>query len=209
MKILVFLLCLFISTACFAEEKSFFNFSSPYTKASIGASFLADENFENNIKTLPSPLNIKSEYDLGYSFDVGFGIGIADNVREEIEFSYFYNKIDDVGGNDFSGKQYTFSTFFNTIYDFNQIEIPFTPYLGAGIGLVSTRAKGTGMNLKDDSFGYQILAGITYNIKDNIFLDLGYKYLSSEHSDIVGNGNNKVKFDNDYHLFRVGINYKF
>ncbi|GLK79886.1 outer membrane protein [Methylopila turkensis] len=97
-----------------------------------------------------------------------------------------------------------------------------TPYVGAGIGasyiMVDnyryTNPNGTGGKIKGDNnwdFSWALMAGIGYNVSENLVVDAGYRYLN------LGDGKTKkfggvndkpVKFkDLEAHEFRVGVRY--
>lgn len=98
-----------------------------------------------------------------------------------------------------------------------------TPYVGAGVGASYINvsdysfvnpdgSKGKQKGDKDWSFSWALMAGVGYNISDNLIVDLGYRYLN------LGDGKTKkvngfdgaksVKFDDlQAHEFRVGFRY--
>lgn len=99
----------------------------------------------------------------------------------------------------------------------------FTPYVGAGIGasyiMVDnykfTNPNGVGGKIKGDndwSFSWALMAGVGYQVSDNLIIDAGYRYLNlgdGKTKKASGfNGNKPVKFDDlQAHEFRVGVRY--
>lgn len=62
-------------------------------------------------------------------------------------------------------------------------------YIGTGIGMsfVDTEAKaGLTVDDNDKVFTYQVFAGISYNIAENIHLSLGTRYIGAEDADFIG-----------------------
>ncbi len=136
-------------------------------------------------------------------FDDGFNAGARFGYewgpwRLEEEFRYTKNgTIDEKtqpvppgpGFRPASGARYTYALMTNAIYDFN-IGMPFTPHLGAGVGVVIQHdswnalpppivPSGLCANATDVTFGYQAIAGIRYNINNYMTFDLDYRYLAT------------------------------
>ncbi|WP_233356196.1 outer membrane protein, partial [Henriciella aquimarina] len=139
---------------------------------------------------------------LGYGFDNGF--------RLETTFGYRGGSLNPDGvvnggtpppnppmvydqGSD--GKLNMYDLMFNGLYDFNP-EGAVQPYLGAGIGLAQMRAEAfslrslntatgetytsNGFSDEDTSLAYQFLAGIGYDLTEQLTLDIGYKYFFTD-----------------------------
>lgn len=108
----------------------------------------------------------------------------------------------------------------NMYLDFHN-DTPFTPYVGAGLGMgfVSTtysltgEVKGVGKweyskSQTNTVFAWNVGAGCSYAFSENISADLGYRYL--------GLGENKVKFlgediktAHNAHEFSLGLRFTF
>jgi opacity protein-like surface antigen len=96
-----------------------------------------------------------------------------------------------------------------------------TPYIGAGVGAsyikVSnykyTNPNGVSGSQKSDSdwsFSWALMAGVGYNVTDNLIIDAGYRYLNlgDGQAKVVSGSGGKVKFDDlQAHEFRVGFRY--
>ncbi|HEV7416369.1 outer membrane protein [Tianweitania sediminis] len=97
----------------------------------------------------------------------------------------------------------------------------FTPYVGAGAGMVYTHSKGYGDirvpdneayfgDFKRDDFGfaYTLNAGMAYSLTQNLSLDVGYQYFNAPKADyfsfekpgLYGQGL-------DFHQVKVGLRY--
>lgn len=98
----------------------------------------------------------------------------------------------------------------------------FTPYVGAGVGasyiMVDnyryTNPNGATGKIKGDndwSFSWALMAGVGYNVTDNLIVDAGYRYLNlgDGKTKKSGLGDNKpVKIEDlQAHEFRVGLRY--
>jgi outer membrane protein OmpA-like peptidoglycan-associated protein len=135
-------------------------------------------------------------------FDDGFNVGARAGVelgwwRFEEEYRFQQNGITSIAGFPVQGNRNAHSIMTNAIYDFGGWGWPFTPHIGAGIGVIiqrdgaSTRSSGvpnpfTGGtyfgNLTsgtDTQFGYQAIAGVRYNINPSLAFDLDYRYLAT------------------------------
>ncbi len=154
-------------------------------------------------------------YDFYYKFDVP--------VRTEIEYAlrsdWTGNDTLHVTGGwiDVDTKVNVQTLLFNVYYDFRN-STKFTPYVGAGIGLAFSQSyattdaflsngtpvvhySGSGYST---NFAWQVGAGVSYAISDNVSADLGYRYLG-------------LNFDNDdissshsgAHEFSLGLRITF
>ncbi len=101
----------------------------------------------------------------------------------------------------------------------------FTPYVGAGAGLVYNHYKYSFRQTFNDgatpdvdftdsdrkyAFAYTLGAGIAYNISRNVALDVGYQYFSSPDAEwvsITGPDTYEKKEGIDYHQVKVGLRY--
>jgi len=95
--------------------------------------------------------------------------------------------------------------------------VGFTPYVGAGVGVLYSRNK---LEIDDEAdiddqkavddqyeFAYSLAAGASYQIARNTSVDLGYQYLSSPGTEYVGLDGSDDDKGLDYHQVRVGLRY--
>jgi len=106
-----------------------------------------------------------------------------------------------------------------------------TPYVGAGAGLSFTQTKtatnwymsnglpyqvstdGFYFNLNSTSsnltyqFAWALMAGVAYQLTDNAFLDVGYRYVNLGTYNMISSTGLSVKKTDDVQEFRVGIRY--
>lgn len=91
----------------------------------------------------------------------------------------------------------------------------FTPYVGAGIGLLNTRQSvdvaipGASGGIDDDQYrlAYAINAGVNYQVSDNLSVDLGYQYLNSPKTDYLDFETATIEQGVDYHQIKLGLRY--
>lgn len=97
----------------------------------------------------------------------------------------------------------------------------FTPYIGAGAGMVYTRPKfsgtivdasgaafGASYKEHDFSFAYTLNAGIAYQLTQNLSVDVGYQYLNSPDAEYFS-VDKPFLYDKgfDMHQVKVGLRY--
>jgi len=139
----------------------------------------------------------------GYSDNVGGGAGAVGYdfstlgyapVRLELEWGLrSKTKYDEVvyrwlgGKTTLQSKTSVTSVFANMFYDFHN-QSDFTPYIGAGLGTARIRvenkwrARGTlseyqvSKSKSNWDFAWNVGAGVSYNLIDEIALDMGYRY---------------------------------
>jgi opacity protein-like surface antigen len=136
---------------------------------------------------------------IGYDFSKQFDVPI----RSELEYSIFSNvkaKDDRFAPTDPDWREITTQTFgiqtlfMNAYWDINT-GTPFTPYIGAGLGMafVGTKYTGLAFDVNDPesawvshdvgkktrtNFAWNIGAGLGYDINEYLTLDLGYRFAS-------------------------------
>lgn len=121
-------------------------------------------------------------YDTGYGFNVSAGYDL-EPVRVEFEFGYKNADIDtvrvdgqgvSVSDSDISVMSYMANAYFDI-----KTQSAFTPYIGAGLGVVNGEIDIEGDKDDDTVFGYQVIAGVAYNMNKNMAIELSYRFQSS------------------------------
>jgi len=138
-----------------------------------------------------------SDSDWGW---VGLGqVGYDFGNGPKVEFEVGYRDNDSIK---------SWSTMVNGIYQFLP-QSSFHPFIGAGIGWAWLDSDFSGVNARnnDNSFAYQGIAGVAYDINANLALKAQYRYFATLDAD-VGPANGG---DADYrnHSVLVGFTYKF
>ena len=103
------------------------------------------------------------------------------------------------------------SVMLNAYYDINT-GTKFTPYVGAGIGYSHLKAKIHDVDYSEsksaNNFTWQIGAGVSYALTDNLALDAGYRYTDA--GDVKLHTEDSVnKFEAQSHEFLLGARYTF
>lgn len=92
----------------------------------------------------------------------------------------------------------------------------FTPYIGAGAGLLHTRqgfsrsvnnATVFSYDENQTNFAYALNAGINYQVADNVSLDFGYQYVDSPRAEYLNSDTLAVERGIDFHQVKVGLRY--
>jgi len=150
--------------------------------------------------------DVESEGNIAASLGAGYDFG--NNWRVELDGNSLWTDLGAIGQQVSSAaKLRTNSLMLNAIYDFEGFD-RFEPYIGAGLGFIQAQADasahdfpsvdnalvrnpacvapntaGVGntcfVNDNDTGFGWQLLAGLGYNINDNLIWDTNYKYQQS------------------------------
>jgi OmpA-OmpF porin, OOP family len=178
-----------------------------YAGLDAGAQFLQDS--KNSGVT-----GLKSEYDPGWLTQgvVGYNYG---SWRAEGELSYRSSGVTKVGGATGSGDDMSvLAPMINGVYEFLP-QSKWHPFVGLGIGaayLDAGKVKKSGADAyhgSDWAFAYQGMAGVGYDLTDNVELKAQYRYFSTlDYDTKAANG---TKLDSEYHdhAVMVGFVYKF
>ena len=124
---------------------------------------------------------------------VAAGYRVCDDLRFEAEFGYRNNHLRKIKISDnytsfkfkLSGHVETFSGLANVYYDF-PVCFCVRPYVGAGIGYAYTKSKVSFSYISDyvkhheDGFAWQVIAGVTYPVYNNVDLALEYRFFRCE-----------------------------
>jgi len=147
--------------------------AGPYVGASGGVSMVHDSDISE------PGISGTVEYDTGFGFNVNVGYDF-DPVRVEFEFGYKNADVKNVSAFGIgvpvnNADLTTLSYMVNAFYDI-KTKSAFTPYLGAGIGMINGELDDNGYTADDTVFGYQFIVGAAYNFNKNFALDLSYRF---------------------------------
>jgi outer membrane immunogenic protein len=147
--------------------------AGPYVGASGGVSMVHDSDISE------PGISGTVEYDTGFGFNLNVGYDF-DPVRVEFEFGYKNADVKNlsafgIGVPVNNADLTTLSYMVNAFYDI-KTKSAFTPYLGAGIGMINGELDDNGYTADDTVFGYQFIVGAAYNFNKNFALDLSYRF---------------------------------
>ncbi|MGJ8564097.1 MAG: OmpA family protein [Alphaproteobacteria bacterium] len=172
---------------------------------------------------------------------VGLGYEFGNNWRLELDGASLFTDLGKVSSYPNTASKLTTNTaMLNAIYDFNDFG-RWEPYVGAGIGIVRARTStavhdfpsatpivpgvvnvnnpactsGAVCSFKDTDtgLGWQLLAGLGYQVSDNLTWDTQYRYLNATNLDFIGQIDNAAGAfsmeDVGAHSVMTGFRYKF
>jgi opacity protein-like surface antigen len=133
-------------------------------------------SFPANIKFDPSTIDMKS----GYNLNGAVGYRYHPNVRFDMSFDYTHNKMK---GGGYTGEATQYHVLLNGYYDII-MHNNLTPYLGAGIGYADLsysdqKGGGTTLTSPGGGLGFQLAAGVNYQVRPNMLLGVGYRALAT------------------------------
>ncbi|MEZ6024124.1 MAG: OmpA family protein [Hyphomonadaceae bacterium] len=155
-----------------------------YGRLDVGSSFdaSADDGTNNDLDD-----GIVYSGGVGYAFQNGFRLEGELSAREN-EYSPASQDID------------SRAAMLNAYYDFNRGG-RFEPYIGAGVGYANYDLD---FNAEEDTWAWQLLAGVAIGLTDRLDLDVGYRYFNIPDTDFSG-----TDVDLQHHAALVGLRYQF
>lgn len=182
-------------------------------------------------------------FDSNIDFDAGIGIYSAlgyawgNDWRTELEFSYRNNDARRIAsdGAGFSGipegslagDVRTYALMLNVIRDLNfGNELPFTPYVGGGVGFADIGFDVSGVNQlgaptaplsiafgpSRRAFAYQGIAGIAWPLAEDLALDLSYRFFGTNkiaYDAVINGAAAEVEAGYHTHSFFAGLRWNF
>ena len=169
-----------------------------------------------------SAFNVSGDIELSNSLGLALALGaqVNDALRVELEGAYRASDID--GANDvrfnslpitagLGGDVDTWSLMINAHYDIAMAAV--RPYIGAGLGIARHDASATltlpglppASESGDDTvFAYQFMAGIGYEISENVSVFGGYRYMGTDDLEIE-----KLTAQYGTHGIEAGLRFGF
>eukprot|EP00439_Symbiodinium_sp_Y106_P088721 s1_g1257.t1 len=192
--------------ACAALSLAAFGGTAQALEGSYYVSVGGGANWVDDISAAGSTL----ELDMGYSVHAAVGFQSVDDPdvgRFRVDVEVFYSDTDNdtitTGGvaTSVGGGLENFGVMANGYFDFLPDSV-IRPYIGVGAGIVETdlSISVAGFTASGDSteFAYRAAAGASYDITDEIALDVGYRYM-----------NVNTNVDIDSHNAVVSLRYGF
>ncbi len=140
------------------------------------------------------PIAGTAEYNDGYIGAIQGGYAFNNGLSLEVEGADRYNDVNHVRGYGAGrGSMQNYAVMGNVLYDLPMgsmglTDLPFAPYIGAGVGMADEapyHIRGDGMPYPAQFGGptkwgvaYQGIAGVRYNINENLDVSLEYRYFS-------------------------------
>ncbi len=151
-------------------------------------------------------VSLKESWTLGAKF--GYIVPKYKWLAFELEYAYLAEQDLDEPGAD--GNFSANNLMVNVIFRYPEGKIH--PYIGGGIGWswCSFKASEPGVGSVDESdnaFGWQIIAGVNFEITPKWSADLAYRYFSSKYT--INSGGDDVDVTTKNSMILIGVNYHF
>jgi OOP family OmpA-OmpF porin len=165
-------------------------------------------------------LDLTLKTDRGWLAGAAAGYEWSSGVALEGELTYRKNELDKVKGMganiDLGGDENSWAAMANAYYHLHT-GTPFTPYIGAGIGVaqltIDAKPQGAAeFKDSDTQFAYQGIAGVSYALTNQLSLGLEYRYFATtdpNYSDNPGGGNTRVASEYKTHNVLLNLIYRF
>ncbi len=160
------------------------------------------------------------DFELGYvgSAAIGYNWFFPENFadfRVELEGSYRYNDVDELVGVSSDGETQAFSLMINGFFDI-RTNLVVVPYFGAGFGATQIRHEDDGaggvfvtIDDHDTVFAYQMMAGLTYDLGDNLAVGIEYRFLETEEFELSTSAGSTLRDEYDHHSALVTLTLGF
>jgi opacity protein-like surface antigen len=197
--------------------ESLYRFSPWYVALRGGAVFADDTSFET-LGTF-----VDTSYETGPFVAGAIGYQFHSGLRAEAELGYLTTSVDsqDVAGvgtfqdDNVTGDTSAFFGLASVYYDL-PLNGPIKPFVGAGIGAADvsfedhgTSATGTLLDESATAFAWHLTGGIDYEIRENVALEVGYRYLAVEDVDVTAFDGTPSSVDVADHIVFAGLRYRF
>jgi opacity protein-like surface antigen len=194
------------------------NYSPWYVALRGGAVFADDTSFETLGTT------VDTSYDTGGFVAGAVGYHFRNSwLRAEAEIGYITSSVDshDIAGvgtfseDDASGDTSAFFGLASIYYDI-PLNAPIKPFVGGGVGAADvsfedhgTTATGTVLDDSATAFAWHLSAGVGYELRENVALEVGYRYLAFEGVDLTALDGTETSIDVADHIVFAGLRYRF
>ena len=178
---LLFSTTLLLSAPAFAEPEHRF-----YATGVVGVGFLDSDDINYRDGAVDS--TAKADFDPSFTGGVTAGYRLNESWRVEGEVLYRRNDLKDVTldgiGVSTGGDLASLSLGLSALYDFRPFDNErLRGYVGAGVAFVQEididfEVSGAETSFETDDVGFQVQLGGRYDLKDNMFLDVGVRYLT-------------------------------
>ena len=185
-----------------------------YVGGQAGGNWMNNHTKLNKINPA-APVNGVAAYDDGFIGSVTAGYALQNGFRLQLDFADRYNQVNKIYGYGAPhGSMRNYSAMIDGLYDLPIEYFGFKPYIGVGVGAGNYSAdhiRGDGMPYPGYfggdkwDFAYQGIAGVAYNVDDNIALTLEYRFY-----DQTGDNHPRgVRTDYQSNSALLGVRYTF
>ena len=181
--------------------------NSVYVKANTGIGVAMDTDIDNMPESAGAA---KMTFDSGFVGTLAVGYDFASSLRVEAEYVWQKNDLDQLFynnrfGNFNDGDLKTQALMVNGYYDVDTGS-SWSPFVGVGLGWAKVDLNTPALPLGDNDnvFAYQIMAGVSYAMNDNISFDAQTRFFVTQDATIQG-----ADFSFSSNDFMLGIRYNF
>ncbi len=202
-----------LCTQAFAED-----YNDPTSGVYISGAGGLSSNLESDFKSksgAPS-YQLSADFDWGWMASGAVGYDYGNFIRNEVELSYRDNGIDTLQNTaTSSGDTKALSLMYNLLFDVNVFGPSFTPYVGAGIGMMRLDLAASplagGLVVDDSNWvgAYQGIIGAEYALDNELSLFTDYRYVRSFGADYNTTNGNKGNFTYKNSTVTAGLRYSF
>ena len=182
--------------------------TGPYISGALGVTQPSDWDLTGGT------INTEQESDMGFAGAIALGTKFSPNWRAEAEFSYSNADVDTFSGTSGSGETTMYGLMLNALLDI-PTGTQWTPYIGAGIGgaVVDfndlSPVGGSRVSDSDHVFAYQGIAGVTYQVDDQMGLFTEYRYVGTADRDMWTDSSVGLSGEGGEHRIMVGLRWSF
>jgi opacity protein-like surface antigen len=204
--IAAFSLCAFLASGLALQAAD--DPQTAYFKFDVGVSLINDIDIRGLEGFNGFAADAKLKVDPGVRFDIAGGYNFTRELALEIETGFTFNRIKELEVMGVRGRVdadlFQVPILANLIYRL-PLNSPFKPYIGGGAGGVFTIVSEEDITENDFTFAFQALAGVDYEINQNMDIGIGYKFLGNVKPELDG-----VELDNIYtHAILAVFRFRF
>jgi len=181
-----------------------------YMRADVGGSFHQDPTV-----TQQGGGAITNEKINNHAFiEAGTGCQVTENIRVEATAGYRFRSSMTEECGCLEADLETYTGFVNAFWDITYFNgTGFTPYVGGGVGLAvhrltSVRLPAGSRDGNRAAFAYNATAGVSYDLSENVKMDLAYRFVDLGIARSKGSAPIKVD-DLRAHEVKLGLRYQF
>ncbi len=180
-----------------------------YVEGKLGLNIPSDTDLEG------TGFNNSVEFDKDAAGFLVLGYDYSGLWRGELELGHRFNDVDEVAGANASGDADVTSLMANVIADFDIGEPLVKPFLGAGLGVAYVDANGVnpvnGSSISDSDYGFaaQALAGLSFQLSDQMDLVAQYSYIYVPDLEFSVAAGGDAEADYAAQTVSLGLRYRF
>ncbi|MCI5073446.1 outer membrane beta-barrel protein [Oricola sp.] len=162
--------------------------------------------------------DVEVDTEFGWTLGLAAGFRMSDTMRGEVELSTTRTGLEHASegslGTDVGGNLTTGYLLGNMWFDLDT-GAGFTPYLGGGLGAgylhieANPTPSSTLLDADGIGLGYQVGAGVNFDVSENVGVDLGYRFKGISGADITGEGTIGVPAHVGSHVIQAGLTFGF